>query len=397
MPLEKTPPTVPENHGAEEALQEMPYDASIYLASKQERNAQEAGEHADELEHIESELEHADEQEMENVCMDYLLSLAQIPGGDFKYGGRFKEILFTRGRELKAMWNAHEAKSAQFLLEFAKHAEASSTLLLQQFLQDNLPADSYKRFQAVQWERLKKTVDLQTIADQLHILEYITKNDEQAAQEFAEKAILRRFFGNDETMSVTNTMQSIVKKIAITNVLLVRKTLYPLLQSTIEEYAKKGYIQSFKSAAVNTGKLAWDWVRTPFNEEARERMAETLTPAFEMSNGNDAGNYMALLPIIKSIATSAFNTSLSQRQLINVARSLAGTLSFDALLLLTPMAVGSAAKGAQVTARTGTSLRAVSGAMKGLRAMKSLRLPYIAAISVSALRHKADIQRQFEQ
>lgn len=365
---------------------------------------------------------------------DMLLEKAGIPQGQFRFTQELLEKVkmgATAMRDLTermgtvAAGNSAAMERAQ--VQLAQQIVFSAETILSQFVKDNLGEEHAQRLNTARLERTQETMSLRSAADQLRIISDLAKGDSEGARlsalHYVAKHILHLPSGARTAMylseiAMTSTVNTLHKKIGIETgdqqatplskemqkrmgierservvdtqatlllsfadkqVELLERVVLPVIKQKVQEFRARGFSGSFESRANTTGSLIADWVSTPFQEGSRDRIADSMLPAFTMPA---MGGYAKLMPIITDFVSTAFSFSPDVGQVLELLKSVAGALAFDGLAFAATLGAGSAVKSMQAASGLTNVVRA---AQIGNTALKAARTTNTVVSMTNAL------------
>lgn len=300
-----------------------------------------------------------------DVAMGMILQMAHLPDAkDFVYSDELHQCLQSSAENLqrayRGLWKADQRndvlgykRQLENLFEKAKEYAAGLT---QQFLKDNLPETEFGKFKKGRIENLRVSLDLAHIRAHLGIIKELARDDIRAARQRTRTYVLEQILHLPAGEQLSPLAQKLVKEMTNLHFRTMRDTVFPAFEKSILAFADKGHWESFKDSAVQAKDLLSDWVRTPFNSEARDRMAYLLTPSAQIGFKGHA----ELFPMIWDIVSTSYNVSINHAQFLSLLDTILGRITFDALIIAATWGAGLAVKGGQVTGAAAQGLKALT-------------------------------------
>lgn len=337
-----------------------------------------------------------------------MLQLAMLPRGEFNYSPELMETLRNGANQVLALSRDFRADTGE---EDAtgRMARAAERLqerviivkeaLIDRFLKDNLVDDlaqlDLKKFLELKRKRLLTKMSLEGVASQMKICRCLAWKDENGARAASKEFLLQTLFGLSEDSGLhSDITRKIVESLTDVHLHTMRQYVLPLLQEQISAYAERGRDKAFVDRAKQTWDITRDWFMTPFDEGARQRMTKAVTPLVSLEV---RGGYDQLIPIIRDLGALAGKASWDKGEIVDLYNTIAGTVEFDALMILLTLGAGSAVKAAHVTGTTGKALGVVAaGGVAASKARNMVMNPLRGVHHMVNLLTVEDIKRKVE-
>lgn len=329
-----------------------------------------------------------------------ILAAAQLPDMDqFTYSEELHDDLIMYAKDVKDLYERYdnetdEKKRQERLKSVVKTVKFAADKLFQQFILDNTTGQARKDAQKQNILRLRKDPhELNSLIAHVGAMKAITEGDEERALEIEEHYVKDNVFDRWHSVGWRNypsysEARSLMRAVAQTRLSFAKNFLLPALNKKIEEFAAMGYWKTLWWRTKQTGGFVRDWVSVPFSEEAKQRMADSFVPVIELG----AKGMEKLLPALKDLAAIAYNVSLSKGQLCALAKTLAGSLTFDVATCALSMGVGPAMKGVQAPAGVTAGVATLTKATEAGKA--AIGIPHFFADVLSAEKMDKYVQKE---
>lgn len=322
---------------------------------------------------------------VQEAIMNGLLDRAGIPAGAFEYSQNLHDQVLQYGKTLAQDIAVYERltdkgkREAQLQTIFDR-VENYTENLIQQFVLDNTSADRRetlkKTYQKKRVERIRDTYKLDLLAAQMEIAASLSIKERAKVLKRAEEYVRNMYLGLTPGEATDEKTKGIIRSLSENLVEQTQQHVLPVLEKNVREFAKQSFIKSFWNRAKQTGSFALDWVSVRFSDEAKDRMAKSMTPLAEL------GPLTALkktAPIVCNFAKTAYNISLNHQEALLLLASTAGAVSFDIALTAATWGIGAGVKGLHLTGNAakvgGTAVKSLSALSAGFAVGKTTLRP----------------------